>query len=92
MTKIKWNLPGPDETGYLRRRRDAIALLDAEPSPENMEALFQFLLPFVEEPKGNEAVEALLDLSKAEYGRIILGFLGYEYNVSDPKDEKSVAP
>ena len=89
MTKIKWNLPEPEASGYLRRRRDAITLLDAEPSPENMQALFQFLLPFVEEPKGDEAVEALLDLSKAEYSQVMLGFLGYVFNVTDPKGEKS---
>ena len=83
MSKIKWNLPGPDEPGFLRRRQEAIALLDAEPTPESMDNLIEFLAPFVEDP------DSLLDCSKREYGQAMLAFLGYDYKVPDPKDDSS---
>ncbi len=83
MSKIKWKLPGPDAPGYLRRRREVIELLDAEPSPENMDSLVAFLEQFVEDP------DTLLDCSKKEYGRAMLHFLGYGFTVPDPKDESS---
>lgn len=83
MSKIKWKLPGPDDPGFLRRRREAIALLDAEPTPESMDNLVEFLTPFVEDP------DTLLDCSKREYGQAMLAFLGYGFNVPDPKGEKS---
>lgn len=86
MSKIKWKLPGPDATGFLRRRREVIALLDAEPTPENMEAIIEFLTPFVEDP------DTLLDCSKREYGQAILNFLGYDYKVPDPKGGRSEEP
>jgi hypothetical protein len=90
MTEIKWKLPGHDEPGYLRRRRDLIALLDAEPSPENMDKMIEFLLPFIEQPKSRKAKEnALLDASKAEYGKAVLEILGYGVSVPDPKGVKS---
>jgi len=68
---------------------DLTAILDAEPTPENQEALVQFLLPYVdsEEPR-----EALLDASHVEYGQAILSLLGYGNTVSDPKGESSEQP
>ena len=86
MSKIKWNLPGPDDPGFLRRRREVIELLDAEPTPESMENLIEFLTPFVEDP------DTLLDCSRKEYGQAILAFLGYSFNVPDPKGGSSGQP
>ena len=83
MSKIKWKLPGPDDEGFLRRRREAIALLDAEPTPESMDNLIEFLTPFVEDP------DTLLDCSKNEYRTAMLAFLGYSFKVPDPKDASS---
>lgn len=85
---IKWKLPSPDEPGFLRRRLDLSALLDAEPTPENQEAVIEFLIPFVDAPK-KEARERLLDASKAEYGVAILNLLGLGNIVTPPKDGSS---
>ncbi len=83
MSKIKWKLPGPDAPGYLRKRREVIDLLDAEPTPESMENLIEFLTPYVEDP------DTLLDCSRREYGTAMLSFLGYGFKVPDPKGESS---
>ena len=83
MSKIKWNLPGPDEPGYLRRRREVIELLDAEPSAESHDKIVEFLEPYVEDP------DTLLDCSRAEYGMAMLAFLGYGFSVPDPKGDSS---
>ena len=86
---IKWKLPGPDETGFLKRRYEIILLLDAEPSEESMQAILDYLAPFVDAPEG-EAMDALLECSKLEYGQAILNLLGYDYKVPDPKGGRSV--
>ena len=83
MSEIKWKLPEPDDPGFLRRRREVIALLDAEPTPESMEAMIEFLSPFVEDP------DTLLDCSRREYGQAILAMLGYDFKVPDPKGGSS---
>lgn len=89
MSEIEWNLPTPEDDGYLRRRRVLAELLDATPTVENTDKLLDFLLPFVEKPKDRKkAKEALLDMSKAEYGRIVLGMQGYTFKIPDPKVEK----
>lgn len=83
MSKIKWNLPGPDDPGFLRRRGELIPLVDAEPSPESHAALIEYLSGFVEDP------ETLLDCSKREYGKAVLSILGYGHEVPDPKGASS---
>lgn len=85
MSKIIWKLPGPDEPGFLRRRRALIALLDAEPTVENHVLIIKFLQQFVEDP------DTILDCSRREYGDAVLSMLGYKYSVSDPKEGSSGA-
>ena len=89
MSEIKWNLPTRDDAGYLRRKRELAELVEAAPTPENLDAMFKFLLPFIEKPENRkEAMEALLDMTEAEYGKVTLGMLGYVFKVPDPKAEK----
>jgi len=83
---IQWDLPGPNTPGFLRRRRDLGQLLDAELNPVNLEAVHEYLLQFVKQPEDrHEALEALLDLSGAEYSRVILKLLGEIPHIPDPK-------
>ena len=86
---IKWKLPSPDEPGFLRRRRELTLLLDAEPTPENLEAIMDFLEPYVKAQKGKSRKDILLDASKVEYGIGVLSILGYGNSVPDPKGGSS---
>jgi len=91
MSGIIWDLPGPDDRGFLRRRREIIELLDAEPSKEGMDAILAFLLPYVKSPRSRKAaMSALLDCSRVEYGKAVLSFLGLGNKISDPKGGQSV--
>jgi len=86
---IEWDLPGPNTPGFLRRRRDLGALLDAEYNPTNLEAVNEYLLQFIKQPEDrHEALEVLLDLSAAEYSRTILYLIG-QLRIPDPKGEPS---
>ena len=84
---MKWNLPTSSEPGFLRRRRELSILLDAEPTPENQDAVLDFLAPFVE---GEDPKEQLLDATQAEYGHAIVYLMGYTNSVPDPKEGSSV--
>ena len=87
MSEIKWKLPGVNEPGFLRRRGEIIALLDAAPTPKSMDAILAYLVPFVDAPE-DEAREILLESSRLEYGEAVINLLGYDYSVPDPKDGK----
>ncbi|HLC03019.1 MAG TPA: hypothetical protein VJK02_08280 [Anaerolineales bacterium] len=83
---IEWDLPGPNTPGFLRRRKELGELLDAEYNPTNLEAVNEYLLQFIKQPEGrDEALEAILDLSGAEYSRVILKLLGEIPHIPDPK-------
>jgi hypothetical protein len=83
---IEWDLPGPNTPGFLRRRRDLGELLNAEMNPANLEAVNKYLLPFIKQPEDRqEALEAILDLSGAEYSKVILKLLGHIPHIPDPK-------
>ena len=88
---MKWKLPGPDEKGYLKRKREISALLVLLPSPENIDKLAEYLVQFVEEPADPaDALEAVLECPREEYQHAINHLLGYTgMKVSDPKEEKS---
>jgi hypothetical protein len=88
MSKIKWKLPGVNEPGFLRRRGEIIELLDAAPTPESMDAVLDYLVPFVDAPE-DEAREILKDCSRLEYGEAVINLLGYDYSVPDPKGGNS---
>jgi hypothetical protein len=86
--KLKWNLPGPDAPGFLKRRREISALLDVEPTPANLDKINEYLTQYIEGPK-DEALAALEGISKREYGQAIMSLLGYDFDVSEKKDGKS---
>lgn len=91
---IEWRMPTPDAPGYLRRRRELTAILEAPATPRGVDASIEYLLPFVAVPEDRkEAREALLDLSVIDFHRAILELLGYKVAaVPDPKGEKSATP
>jgi hypothetical protein len=83
---IKWKLPGLSEPGFLRRKMELTAILDAEPTPDNLEDLVDFLTPYVE---AEDPREALLEVSRVEYSHAILELLGYGNSVTPPKGGSS---
>ncbi len=91
---IKWNLPTMNTPGYLRRRREMAVLTEAEPTLENVDAIIEYLLPYIEAPKTEKAKKkALLDAPEIVYQTAVLQLLGYHLGaVPDPKGEKSEAP
>ena len=88
MSKIKWKLPGVNERGFLRRRGEIIELLDAAPTPESMDAILDYLVPYVDAPE-DEAREILKECSRLEYGEVVINLLGYDHRVPDPKGGNS---
>ena len=91
---MEWKLPGPDEDGYLRRRREISTLLDAAPSPDNIDSLAKYIAQFVSEPLDEaEALEAVLDMPQKEYQGVIGRLLGFTMApVPDPKGAPSATP
>ncbi len=87
--KIKWDMPGPEEPGFLGRRRELLQI-----PVEDTEQLYTFLSQFIEEPTDHdEQWEALDDLSLAEFGRIGYLILGTSLGaVTDPKGGSSETP
>ena len=91
---IEWKLPKADEPGYLRRRRELTAILNAPASPEAVDASVEYMLQYVLKPEDRkEAGEALLDLSTVQFYMAVSQLLGYKVaEVPDPKGETSAAP
>ena len=79
---IKWKLPTINEPGFLKRRRELSVLLDAEPTPENLDKITDYLSQFSDDD--------ISDCSKAEYGVAVIALMGYGSSVSDPKGGSSV--
>jgi len=73
--ELKFKIPGPDESGYLRRERKRLEFIQAMTEGRGLAAideLIEFLSEFVIEPKDPDAkVEALYDASQDE----IMGLL-----------------
>lgn len=82
MSKIKWQLPGKTTPGFLKRRRELAALLDLEPTPENLARLDEYLEQYVEEGD-------LGDISELEFSQVILKLMGYGSTVDPKKKERS---
>jgi hypothetical protein len=63
----------PHEAGYLRRQFDNVALrqeiVDMQQTDmrKALDLMVEYLLKFIVEPKGDEAREAILDMSKEEF-------------------------
>ncbi|MCX6069454.1 MAG: hypothetical protein NTU91_01140 [Chloroflexi bacterium] len=91
---IEWRLPDENEPGYLRRRRELTAALNAPATPAAVDASVEYMLRYVAKPEDpKEAREALLDLSSVEFYKATMQLLGYKVGkVSDPKGEKSGTP
>ncbi|KKM68527.1 hypothetical protein LCGC14_1460030 [marine sediment metagenome] len=89
---IKWKFPDANTPGFLRRRREIAVLVEAPPTLENTDALTEYLLEFIEEPKTDKAKrKALIEISMTECYLIVGQLLGLG-TVPDPKDVKSEVP
>jgi hypothetical protein len=88
--EIEWKIPGENEPGYLRRRRELTLVANA---PE-MDSSLDYLVALIVVPEDRkEAREALLNLTKLEFSRAIMALLGYKVGaVSGPKVESSATP
>lgn len=75
MTELHFTLPGRETPGYLRRMREALRfqeMLNANPSVEAMDAMVDFLLNYVDEPKDKaQARELLLDASEQQFMELL---------------------
>lgn len=80
MSELHFTLPGRETPGYLRRMREALRfqeLMTATPSIETVDAMVDFLLNFVDEPKDkNEARELLLDASEQQFMELLTAITG----------------
>jgi hypothetical protein len=81
--KLVFTVPGPEAPGYLRRMRAALVFKDKfadpelVPTPETIDELVEFLLPYVDEPKDrDEARDALLDASMTQYNELLAAVAG----------------
>ncbi len=73
---LRLDLPGPNTPGFLRRRRELLVLLHADGTPENLDALAQYLVQFVVGPvTHDEALAEIMEMDLREYGRIVAGLL-----------------
>jgi len=68
--------PSPDAPGYLRRTKKALEFRQMVSSknagPETIDALVDFLLPYIEEPKDREeAKESLFDATESQFLQLI---------------------
>ena len=85
MSKIVFQLPTSDSPGYLRRMRSALEFRErmsaGDPKPETVDALIDFLLPYVQEPENRgEAREALLDATQEQYNELLGAISGGNEN------------
>lgn len=71
MAKLTFTAPGRTEPGYLRRMRKALELkenLTKEPTPETLDTLVEFLLPYVTDPSDRgQARDLLWDASQEQF-------------------------
>ncbi len=87
---MKWNMPGPDMPGYLRRRRELAELLAAPSTPENISALTKHLAQYVEGDE-KQAIADIEELSGKEWADVVLR-LQTGVAVDPPKGESSATP
>ncbi len=92
--EVTIRLPGRDEKGFLRRMREARAIIDANGGPEMWEKMATHLVDksYVEVPAGVDPHEAIADLSQADIQRIIASLLGLRVDDEDKADDKAVNP
>ena len=76
MKKLVFNPPSSDSPGYLRRARKSLEFRQKinakDAGPETIDALVEFLLPFIEQPEDRkEAREGLMDASESQFLQLI---------------------
>ena len=76
MKKLVFNPPSPDAPGYLRRAKKSLefrqAINSKDAGPESIDALVDFLIPYVQEPEDRkEAKDALLDATEAQFLQLL---------------------
>jgi len=79
MSEIKFDVPGPDAPGFLRRQRKVLEFqqsLSGTPTPDMLDALVDFLADFITDPpKREDAVNALWDATQEQF-ELLLKTLG----------------
>lgn len=94
---IVFEPPGVDAPGYLRRTRKALEFRQkavSSPTPETIDEMVEFLLPYIKEPADrNEARETLLDASEEQFQQLIDAVSGESADPTSaqPKNEPSSA-
>ena len=78
---LRFEVPGPDTPGYLRRVHQALGFMNdlnsKNPSPEAVERMVDFLSQYVVEPADKEqAVEALWMASENEFRMLLSSVAG----------------
>jgi hypothetical protein len=80
MSQLEFTPPGPETPGFLRRMREALRfqnMLSEHPTVEAMDAMVDFLLSYVTEPKDKtEARELLLDASEQQFNDLLSAITG----------------
>ena len=80
MKELVFSPPSRKTAGFLRRTQKALefqAEMRADPRPETIDKMVEFLLPYVVEPKDrNEAREALFDATEEQFNQLIDVIIG----------------
>ena len=76
MKKLVFNPPSADTPGYLKRAKKSLefrqAINSKDAGPESIDALVDFLLPYVEEPADRaEAKDALFDATESQFLQLL---------------------
>ncbi len=73
--KVVFSPPNPETPGYLRRMRDALEIrekLNGAANPATLDAVVEFLLPYVAEPADRDAArDALWEASEAQFRALL---------------------
>lgn len=89
MSKIIFKVPGKDQPGFLLRTKKALEFkrnLDLGISPEIIDDMVEFLLPYITEPVDrDEARDALLNASEEQFNQLINQFTAYSENPTLPE-------
>ena len=72
---VKFEVPGKEAPGYLKRQRKLAEFMEMEGnSAGRWDAMIEYLLDFVTEPKDRDkAREALWEMSESEYDEMLTG-------------------
>lgn len=84
MSKLVFSPPSPETPGYLRRMRDALEIrerLSGAATPEVLDAVVEFLLPYVTEPADRGAArDALWDANEEQFRALLDAVTGRAEN------------